>query len=203
MGCVPLTLETVQRHIARVGGFGGCRMMELGCQQMYCHRNIPEGSAAKSWFTRLGCQHTSIDMNGELGALQLNLADPIEKPEWDNQFDVVTDFGTTEHVGPSLTALYNCRANCHRWCRPGGLMFFNNPKTGHWPHHGYHFFTLEHYQKLASACNYGIVDLWEHPTLGNHIDGYQTFAVLVKQDATPFIPEQQFVELCQGTVFKS
>jgi hypothetical protein len=201
MGIVPLSLDTLNRHIGLVGGFNGCRMMELGNQQMYCIPNIPEASAAKSWFERMGAKHTSIDMNGQLGALQLDLSVPIERPEWDSAFDVVSDFGTSEHVGKTLTALYNCRANCHRWCRPGGLMLFNNPKTGHWPQHGYHYFTLAHYEKLAAACNYRVVQLWEHPTLGNAIDGWQTFAVFQKQDNAPFIAEGAFIQLCQGTVF--
>ncbi len=203
MGCVPLTLETFNRHVGLVGGINHCKMMELGSQQMYCHGNIPEGSAAKSWFTRMGAEHTSIDMNGELGALQMDLAKPILREEWEGHFDVVTDFGTSEHVGPSLTALYNCRASCHNWCRPGGVMFFNNPKTGHWPNHGYHYFTVDHYRKLAEACNYGVMDLWEHPTLGNSVDGYQVFAVLMKNTNAPFVSEEKFIALCQGTVFKS
>lgn len=186
-----------------VGGFNGCKMIELGDQQMYCHPNIPERSAAKSWFERMGVKHTSIDMNGELGALPMDLSKPILREEWENAFDVVTDYGTSEHVGPTVTALYNCRANCHGWCRPGGLMLFDNPKTGHWPKHGYHYFTVAHYEKLAAACGYRIVHLFEHPTLGNTWDGYQIFAVMLKQDNAPFISEEKFTELCQDTVFRA
>ncbi len=203
MGCVPLSLETINRHISRVGGFNGLKMMELGSQQMYCNPNIPEGSAAKAWFTRLGAEHVSIDRNGELGAFPMDLAHPIRREEWEKHFDLVTDFGTSEHVGESLNALYNCRANCHDWCRVGGLLIFCNPKRGHWPKHGYHFFTVDHYQRLAEACGYGVLDLWDHPTLGNHVDGYQVSAVLLKQSDAPFISEERYIDLCQGTVFTS
>lgn len=198
-----MTLEVLNQHIGLIGGLAGCKMMELGDQQMYCHPNIPEASAAKSWFQRMGVDHTSIDTNGELGALPLNLSKAIERAEFDGAFDVVTDFGTSEHVGPTIADLYQCRANCHRWCRVGGLMFFDNPKTGHWPKHGYHYFTVAHYQKIAEACGYKIVQLFEHPTLGNTVDGWQVYAVLMKQADAPFISEEQFAALCEQTIFKS
>jgi hypothetical protein len=209
MGITPLTLEILQKHIGLVGGFNGCRMLELGNQQMYCHVGITEASPAKIWFEGKGVNHTSIDLNGQMGALALDLSKSLNREEWKNSFDVVTDFGTSEHVGDEfkknnrhdLESLYQCRANCHAWCRPGGLMLFNNPKTGHWPLHGYHFFTISHYEKLAIACNYRVAQLWEHPTLGNFIDGWQTYAVLVKQNDSPFLSMDEYIELCRGTVY--
>jgi len=202
VGITPLSLETLRRHIDLVGGFSGCRMMELGSQQAYQfhHAEVPEGAPAKPAWERLGVRHVSVDLNGEFGAQRLDLSRPIEKAEWDGAFDVVTDFGTSEHVGRSLGALYHCRANCHRWCRPGGLMFFVNPKTGHWPDHGYHYFTVEHYEQLARACLYHIVQVYEHPTLGNMVDGWQVNAVLQKVYAAPFLAENDFVALCARTV---
>ena len=205
MGVIPYSLETLQQYIGLVGGFNGCRMMELGSQQMSCHYNIPEGSAAKSWFERMGVKHTSIDMNGELGALKLDLACPIEAPAWEEAFDLVTDFGTSEHVAGNwpnpLLGLYHCRANCHRWCRPGGLLIFCNPMRGHWPQHGYHFFTEKHYEDLAALCPYDIVRVWNHPTLGNSETGYQISAVLQKRGSSPFLGEADYLKLCAETVF--
>ena len=205
MGIIPLSLETLMQHVGLVGGLNGCRMMELGNQQLMCHPDAdkPEGSAAKIWFERQGAKHTSIDLNGQLGAIPLDLSQPIEKSEWDDAFDLVTDFCTSEHVGREIDHLYHCRANVHRWCRPGGLMIFMNPKTGHWPDHGFHFFTLQHYERLAQpdACNYRVVRLYEHPTLGNSINGFQVTAVLQKQFRQPFISPKQFAAICEGTVF--
>jgi hypothetical protein len=201
MGIVPLSLDFLYRYLPVVGGLQNCHMMELGDQQMYCHHNIPEGSAAKSWFERMGAKHTSIDTNGQLGAIALDLSVPINRPEWDGQFDVVTDFGTSEHVGTTIEALYNCRANCHRWCRQGGLLYFMNPKTGHWPKHGFHYFTMAHYHKLAEACGYLVLEISENPSLGNYRDGWQVHAAFQKMTSTPFISLEKFSEIYANTVF--
>ena len=202
MGVVPLSLQTLQSHAHRVGGLAGCRMLELGNQQMYCHPAIPEGSAAKEWFKAHGViQHVSIDLNGLLGALPMDLSQPIEKPEFNNAFDIVTDFGTSEHVGKNLIDLYHCRANCHRWCRPLGIMIFMNPKTGHWPGHGYHCFTLQHYHALAKACRYVALEVSEAPSCGNYINGWQIHAALWKQEDAPFISFTHYKEICAQTVF--
>jgi hypothetical protein len=201
MGLVPLTLEMLQRYIGHVGGFNGCRMMELGDQQMYCHANVPEASAAKSYFEALGVQHTSIDLNGALGAIPLDLSKPIDRPAWIQAFDVVTDFGTTEHVGRDLAALHACRQSCHAWCRPGGLLIFVNPKTGHWPGHGFHYFTTKHYEALAAACHYRVLEISENPTLGNTTDGWQVHAAFIKQEDVPFPALDEFKTICAGTVY--
>jgi len=202
MGIVPCSIELLNRHIAHIGGLRGCRIMEIGDQQMYCHPNVPEGSAAKIWFGRQGAAlHVSVDLNGLLGALPLNLARPIEKPEFDLNFDIVTDFGTSEHVGPHLLDLYNCRANCHRWCRSKGLLLFMNPKTGHWPGHGYHYFTQKHYEALADACGYRVLEISEAPSCGNTKDGWQVHAVFLKQNEPPFISFERYQMVCANTVF--
>lgn len=158
MGCVPKSLELLKSYVHLVGGFSGRKMLELGNQQMYCHPDIPEASAAKLYFQSQGVDHTSIDLNGLLGALPLDLSKPIDKPEWNEAFDIVTDFGTSEHVGNTIEALYNCRRSCHTFCRPGGLLVFMNPKTGNWPGHGYHYFTQEHYRRLVDEAGYTVLE---------------------------------------------
>lgn len=198
MGFVPLSQEFLLRHVPSLNGI---RMMELGNQQLYCHPGIPEGSSAKPWFERQGVDHTSVDMNGKDGAVVVDLSQPIENPAWNSSFDVVTDFGTTEHVGPKLWNLYSCRENCHRWCRTGGVMVFMNPKTGHWPKHGYHYFTMAHYHALAKACAYDVLEISEHPSLGNDVDGWQVHAAF-KKTGVPFVSFDQFSTLCRDTIFQ-
>ena len=200
MGFVPLSREFLNSHVHHVGGLKGARMMELGNQQMYCHADIKEGSSAKPWFESQGVHHTSIDLNGKDGAIVLDLSTRIDNILWTGLFDIVTDFGTSEHVGEGIHKLYNCRANCYNWCRVGGLMLFMNPKTGHWPLHGYHYFTKEHYEKLALATQATILEISEHPSLGNYIDGWQVHAALVKT-RFEFVTIQEFMDLCDGTVF--
>lgn len=202
MGIVPLSLDMLRAHVGVIGGLPGRKMMELGDQQMYANPDITEASPAKEWFLRQGvAEHVSIDANGLLGALPMDLSKPIDKPEWNGAFDLVTDFGTSEHVGKDLECLYNCRSNCHRWCRVGGLMIFMNPKTGHWPLHGYHYFTLAHYEALGAACQYRVLEVSEHPTLGNFTTGWQIHAAFVKTVDIPFITFSQYSDICRHTVF--
>jgi hypothetical protein len=202
MGIVPLSQEMLFKHVGAVGGLAGCRLMELGSQQMYCVPGIAEGSPAKDWFKAQGVkEHVSVDLNAQHGAVPVDLSKAVPHPEWLGAFDLVTDFGTSEHVGPGLEALYHCRGNCHDWCRPGGLLLFMNPKTGHWPGHGYHFFTMEHYLRLATACGYRVLEISEHPTLGNSIDGWQIHAALQRTVDAAFLPYDAYVALCDGTVF--
>lgn len=199
MGLVPLTLEMLLRHVGHVGGLNGRTMLEFGDQQMYCHRNIPEGSPAKSWFERNGVQHTSVDLNGELGAMALDLSKPLPA-HFKEHFDVVTDFGTSEHVGKELAALYGARSNAHNACRVGGLMIFVNPRKDNWPGHGYHYFTREHYERLARACGYQVLEISENPTLGNAMDGWQVHAAFLRGEKD-FPSFGEFLTICEGTVF--
>jgi hypothetical protein len=48
----------------------------------------------KTWFEDNGYRHVSVDWNGESGALTLDLRRPLGL----GRFDLVTNFGTTEHV---------------------------------------------------------------------------------------------------------
>jgi len=200
MGIVPHSLQLLDRYIEKIGGYKNCLMLELGDQQMYCHPSIAEASAAKVYFSSLGVRHVSVDLNGQLGALPMDLSKPLLESAAKGQFDVVTDFGTSEHVGPGLAALYQCRLNVHEACRDGGLMVFMNPKTGHWPGHGFHYFTMRHYDLLASACGYSLLEVEEQPTLGNMVDGWQVQAVLTK-GSKPFVSFDEFSAICKDTVF--
>jgi hypothetical protein len=198
---MPDSAVLLNRHIHAVGGLKGCHMMELGNQQMMMWPPpIEEGSAAKLWFEQQGvAEHVSIDINGLLGAIPMDLSQPITKLEWQDAFDVTTDFGTSEHV-PSL---YECRANVHRFTRPGGLMVFKNPKTGHWPNHGHHYFTKRHYERLAEVCRYRVLEISEHPACNNFVDGWEICAVLQKRATADFISQPAFAQVCDQTVFTS
>lgn len=65
----------------------GGSMLELGGKI-----NAPH--TYKAFFQGLGFRHISIDWNGEHGALQLDLRQPLNL----GTFDMVTNIGTTEHV---------------------------------------------------------------------------------------------------------
>lgn len=185
-------------------------MMELGDQQIYCFPDFNDGSPAKVYFEYLGIKrHVSIDLNGMLGALPLDLSKPIDDPAFMGAFDMVTDLGTSEHVSPHVSGLYACRLNCHNWCREGGVMVFENPKTGNWSKHGHHYFTTEHYRLLSEACDYDVLDLADVPPvyfsdfLGHSPDRVEVIAVLRKLSGKPFVSFERYEQICSSTVFRS
>lgn len=97
------------------------RMLELGNK-----RN--EHGTYKAWFESIGIQHTSVDWNGQDGALPLDLRRPLGL----GQFDMVTNIGTTEHVSDQA-AVWN---NIHQACRPYGYIVSITPMPGDWWWHG-------------------------------------------------------------------
>jgi SAM-dependent methyltransferase len=70
-------------------------------------------------------------------------------------FDVVLNFGTTEHV----LNQFNAFRVMHDAVKPGGLMFHQVPTTGY-VNHGYYLYHVPLFEELADANAYDIVDLW-------------------------------------------
>lgn len=127
----------------------GVKMLEYG-NQLYRGKNAPFATA-KEYFESLGVFHVSIDKNGKDGALPLDLRQPlcgIGEP-----FDIVTNFGTTEHVKKEQ---YQPFKTMHDMIRPGGLMFSVVPEIGFLAEHGNFHYTKKFFELLAATNCYGI-----------------------------------------------
>jgi hypothetical protein len=72
-----------------------------------------------------------------------------------NWFDLVVNFGTTEH----LMNQFNAYKVMHEACAPGGFMFHQLPSTGY-INHGYFCYNALMFQELAAANGYELLDLW-------------------------------------------
>ena len=112
-------------------GFSVC---ELGDQWVTCqgtHR------LARKFYEELGCnRYESIDGNGR-GTLTVDLNLPIEKwpigvstSEWIRGFDIVTDFGTGEHIFDQLQVW----RTMHMLTKVGGCIVFDRPCAGYEGH---------------------------------------------------------------------
>lgn len=158
----------------------GGSIMELGNQIM--NLQFFQEVSAKNYYSGRGYKHTSVDLNSQDGALPFDLSKPIDHKE---QYDLVTDFGTTEHV----TDLYNCLLNVFNFCKEDGIIIHKNPKTGNFPKHGHHFFTMEFWQRYTEVCKMEVIELFEYPIYHNRKDGWEIIAVIRKnyesQPATP------------------
>src|SRR5436190_16986560 len=71
-------------------------VMELGSQNLY-DKEYPVGVQpyASEFYESKGIKYSCIDLNAENNALQIDLE---KKVRIEQQFDLVTDFGTGEHV---------------------------------------------------------------------------------------------------------
>lgn len=86
---------------------------------------------------------TSFDMNGENNSEKVNLSFPIDE-KYKNMYDIVTNFGTTEHVQDQ----YNCWKNIFDITKPGGLVISEIPKRGNWIGHCKYYFDENSFKSM-------------------------------------------------------
>jgi hypothetical protein len=193
-------------------------VMELGSQNLYLESSDRERPPfANEFYEGRAMHYMCIDMAGDNSALRLNLAKPI--PGTHILFDLVTDFGTAEHVvdtpehAPAAfhdghinsvypttkpteeqiaIGFYNCWKNKNDLTKPGGLILSVNPKTGNWPDHGYTYLDLSFYTSLAALGYYKIHHLAEHPAMGNVDSGWNIECILEKMTDEPFLSFEDF-----------
>jgi len=158
--------------------YEGLDWCELGNQDF-------DGQPAKDIYESEGVSHTSIDLNGLDGALSLDLSQPIDLKK---KFDVITNYGTTEHCCDQ----YECFKNIHIFCKKGGIMIHGVPLVGNWRKHGRYYYSEKFFRELASACKYEVQDF---QVLNK--DYYQkprnlVLVVFVKRQANSFISKEKF-----------
>ncbi|CAK9044988.1 C3H1-type domain-containing protein [Durusdinium trenchii] len=135
----------------------------------------PTITSAKKVFERLGYRHTSLDINGRDGAQVVDLSRPLNVSLL-SSCDVVTNFGTTEHVGEGeyinapagfelldlWSSQYQAFRNIHQLLRGDGLIIHMVPAAGCWPRHGAVEYEPQFFQALAGAAGYEILNLSLH-----------------------------------------
>lgn len=77
-------------------------------------------------------------------------------------YDVVLNFGTTEHV----VNQFHSFKTVHDLLAPGGIAFHQVPSIGY-SDHGYFTYEPKFFQHLADANGYEVVDMWLTPTGGS------------------------------------
>ena len=164
-------------------------MCELGAQNLYTNDSW-YGKVAKDYFVQHGVTHDSYDIIVHQGCEYMDLRVTIPK-SLKNKYDVVTDFGTSEHIDGNY---YQGNKNIHDLCKVGGLIIRENPKTGHWIGHGNNYVNMDFYKVLAEMCDYEILELTEEFAMGNTTDGGNVSVVLRKNSAKPFPTKKAFGE---------
>jgi hypothetical protein len=154
---------------------------------------IPHGKAL-NWFKDMGFEVKTIDLGigqERIGpeVLRYDLSKPISEDL--GEFDVIVDFGTSEHVDNQ----YELHKNIHNLCRVNGVMIHSNPSTKYGSDHGLFHFTSDFWKRLAWTCRYKIMDIREmttsywtkDPGRKNHV-----YASLLKVKNT-FFPSEKFL----------
>ena len=159
--------------------------------------------------------HTSMDINGQNGALNIDLRKPITE-SFNLMFDVITNFGTTEHIESTWPDdQYMAFKNIHKMCKVGGIMFHQVPKADNWQgrnagfntaHCPYYYYE-EFFEQLAQNNGYEIYlnTSWNHD-IGLPVDGgwsavlnpeskrarYECASILVKTNNDEFCSKEIF-----------
>ena len=153
-------------------------VVDLGAQNDY-RVPLPAPYTKDSYYA--GKDYEAIDISGENGSTPLDLS---KLHKFDKQFDLLVDAGTSEHVGTNgkhdIKAIYNCWKNKHNLVKVGGYIISENPKTGHWPGHGFNYYTEAFYACLVQVCGYRLIDVGCVAAMGNTTDGWNVYSVLQK-----------------------
>jgi hypothetical protein len=142
----------------------GLSMLELGDQLTGWNLRVTT-KAIMEW---LGVKHTSIDLNGQNGALPLDLSKPLNTLQ--GEFDVVTNYGTTEHVCSTgdLRDQWQAFKNIHDCSKPDSVLIHVIPDLNgaHWGC-GY-VYDNKFFFALAAACDYRLHHLYTSKSDTNH-----------------------------------
>tara|TARA_B100001964_G_scaffold198630_1_gene224494 strand:- start:68 stop:958 length:891 start_codon:yes stop_codon:yes gene_type:complete len=125
---------------------------ELASKYPYVN-NYPEKprTPAKFFYETLGFkEYKSIDINGNFGAIPHDLNKPFKDTSLYNKFDVVTDFGSCEHV----FNISECYRTMHNLTKPGGYIIIHQCI---FKGNGYFNFDEGFFEGLAVANNYNII----------------------------------------------
>ena len=121
---------------------------------------IAAGGLMADLMTECGFDYLAIDIFASKKTILFDLNCDGVPGDLLSSFDLVTNFGTTEHV----LNQFNCFATAHDFARPGGLIYHDLPMGGYF-FHGYFSYTPLFFFHLAEANEYEIVyrHYWKAP----------------------------------------
>lgn len=126
---------------------------ELG-NQTFKARRQGDFPSTRAYYESLGfSRYVAIDINEKMDAIAMDLNSDLQQAYgFTDQFDLVTNNGTGEHLFDQAQVL----RNVHALCKVGGLMLHQLPSVG-WVSHG--FFNIQPglFVDLSGANGYGLV----------------------------------------------
>lgn len=125
---------------------------ELG-NQTFKARDQGHFPSTKAFYESLGfVRYVAIDINEAMDAVAMDLNQNLfEHYNFTEQFDLVTNNGTGEHLFDQKTVF----ENIHNLCKVGGLMLHQLPSVG-WVSHGFYGIQAGLFIDLAGANGYTV-----------------------------------------------
>lgn len=143
----PLAAITLKEKMAAQNA----SVCELG-NQRYTAEHIHPAESTRDFYNQIGfSKYVALDVNTEKDAIIVDLNKPYEPEE---QYDLVTNIGTTEHVFNQGT----CWETIHKLCKVGGYIYIQLPFTP-WINHGFYNYNPIFFDQLGLANRY-VVELF-------------------------------------------
>jgi len=119
-------------------------------RRQYTRKSVLSG---EQLFKYLNIETTSIDLNGLHNSIKMDLRDEITDPNLLNYFDIVLDYGTSEHV---ISNQYQVFKNANDLCKMSGIMIhaLRCSETGHasW------YYNEKFFENLCRRAGYHVLD---------------------------------------------
>lgn len=174
MGYHTLTLQILMDMIKdNFSSFNDIHMLELGNQFFELNEIGPflqtfqynsTSKLSKHFFDALNINCISIDINKEDDTYYCNLKENSNDSTLLNNFNLITDLGTLEHVGQYeppedlLMSQYTALKNIHNFGKLGCIYYHIVPLKGHWYKHGACDYTPDFWTQLCLLAKYDIVN---------------------------------------------
>ena len=130
--------------------FGKEKLMTVD-ELKYMANSGPAGTLYKL----LGFNYKCIDINGDYGAIPLDLNFEAVPAEHKGRYQFTTNHGTTEHLMNQINAF----EVIHDLTSAGGYMMHGLPFRNY-THHGFFCYTPEFYYELAKYNSYEFIAMW-------------------------------------------
>jgi SAM-dependent methyltransferase len=139
--------SAAQKELAALHGIDAARLPKLPPSA----DGIAPGAEphARPFYEALGYEYACLDLDGSPGAIPLDLNYDEAPAEHRGRFDLVTNFGTTEHVANQLNAF----KVIHDLAAPGAVMIHELPAQGN-VNHGFFNYNPKFFRMLAENNGY-------------------------------------------------
>ena len=122
------------------------RVFELGNQE------FGRGTAKEEYLKKGVIEHVSVDINGRDGSLKFNLDNNLPK-NLHNKFNLITNYGTTEHINDQYSVFHNI----NEVCLEGGIIIHALVLPDNWEGHGRYYYSVNFVKQLAELFEYKII----------------------------------------------